>query len=173
MNFDNLYKIAKPENIKILLIGESPPAQEENFFYLAPNSDLYNFTKLTFENVFGDKIRKSTSFIKFFKSEGFFLDDLCREPINNIKDEYERETKRQHNIILLAQRIAEYNPIIIIGIMKKIKYHIAEAIRLSKIEPKYIHYLGYPTRNKTNISNYIDGLEDIIRSLIQEGILYY
>lgn len=171
MEFDNIYKNAKPEIVKVLLIGESPPIQKENFFFFAPNSDLYNFTKLAFENVYGDKIIKSTGFIKFFKSEGFFLDDLCREPINNIKDEYEREIKRQSNIILLAQRIPKYNPIVIIGIMKKIKDHIAEAIRLSKIEPKYIYYLGYPTHNKRNISNYVDGLEDIIRKLILEGII--
>jgi len=171
MEFDSIYKNARPENIKVLLIGESPPIQKENFFYFAPNSDLYNFTKLSFENVSDDKINESKSFLEFFKSEGFFLDDLCRKPINNIKDEYERETKRQSNIIFLAQRIAEYNPIVIIGIMKKIKDHIAEAIRLSKIEPKYIYCLGYPTHNKRNISNYINGLEEIIKDLIQEGIL--
>jgi len=55
--------------------------------------------------------------------------------------------------------------------MKKIKYHIVEAIRLSKIEPKHIHYLGYPTHSRRNISNYVEGLEGIIRSLLKEGVI--
>ena len=171
MEFDSVYKNAKPEIVKVLLIGESPPAQGKNFFYFAPNSDLYNFTKLAFENVHKDKLGKYKNFLDFFKLKGFFLDDLCRKPINDIKDEYERENERQYNIDNLSDRFIEYNPIVIIGIMKKIKDHIAEAIRLSKIEPKYIFYLGYPTHNKRNISNYINGLEDIIRSLIQEEII--
>ncbi|GAH05449.1 unnamed protein product, partial [marine sediment metagenome] len=61
------------------------------------------------------------------------------------------------------------NPTVVIEIMKKIQDHIAEAIRLAKIEPRYIFYLGYPTHNKRNISNYVSGLENIIRILIKEG----
>lgn len=170
MEFDNIYQNAEPKIVKILLIRESPPIQKENFFYFAPNSDLYNFTKLAFENVYGEEIKEAASFLEFFKSKGFFLDDLCRKPINDIKEESKREIERQDSIENLAGRLVEYNPIVIIGIMKKIKNHIAEAIRLSKIEPKYIFYLGYPTHNKRNISNYINGLEEIIRSLIEKVI---
>jgi len=173
MEFDSIYKNAEPKNIKVILIGESPPAQRKNFFYFSPNSDLYNFTKLAFENVYKDKIGKYKSFLDFFKSKGFFLDDLCRKPINDIKDEYKRGSERQYNIDNLSDRLIEYNLIVIIGIMKKIKDHISEAIRLAKIEPKYIFYLGYPTHNKRNISNYVNGLEDIIRKLIQEDVISY
>ena len=55
--------------------------------------------------------------------------------------------------------------------MKKIKEHIAESIRLSGIKPIHIYFLGYPTKSKKNISNYINGLENILRTLIQEGII--
>ncbi len=171
MEFDKIYKNAKPEIIKVLLIGESPPIQEKNFFYFAPNSDLYNFTKEAFENVYGDKIKESKNFLGFFKSKGFFLDDLCHEPINDIREEYKRELKRQDNIIYLAERLVKHNPMVIIGIMKKIKDHIAEALRLSKIEPRYVYYLGYPTHNKRNISNYIEGLEKILQTLILEEVI--
>lgn len=171
MEFEKFYKDSCPEIVKVLLIGESPPAEEKNFFFFAPNADLYNFTKLAFEKVYGDKINEASNFLEFFKTKGFFLDDLCREPINDIKNEYQRETKRQNNISSLAKRLSGYNPAIVIGIMKKIQYHISEAIRMSKIEPRYIFYLGYPTHNKRNISNYVNGLENILRTLIKDGII--
>ena len=37
MEFDSIYKNAKPEIVKVLLIGESPPIQKENFFYIQNN----------------------------------------------------------------------------------------------------------------------------------------
>ena len=171
MNLENIYKNSKPEIVKVALIGESPPIKEGNLFYFAPDSDLFNFTKEAFDNVYGKKIKEVKSFLSFFKSKGFYLDDLCHKPINDIKDEYKREGERRNSIDCLASRLAEYNPIVIIGIMKKIKDHITEAISLSKIEPLYIFYLGYPTHSKRNILNYINGLESIIRKLVQEGIL--
>jgi hypothetical protein len=171
MEFDNIYKDAKPDIIKVVLIGESPPAQIDNFFYFAPNSDLYNFTKISFQNIYGEKIKEYKNFLDFFKSKGFFLDDLCHKPINDIKNDYERERERQNNINILSCRLEEYNPTVIIGIMKKIKDHIAEAIKLSKTEPKYIYYLGYPTHSKKNIDNYIYGLENVLHTLIQERVI--
>ena len=68
MEFDDIYKNFKPEIVKVLLIGESPPANYKKFFFLAPNADLYNFTKLAFEKVYGDKIKESSTFLEFFKS---------------------------------------------------------------------------------------------------------
>ena len=76
----------KPAKIKILFIGESPPAGG-TFFYDG-NSNLAKYTKSAFENCFGTSISQMPEFLRFFKEQGCFLDDLCLYPINNIKDKY-------------------------------------------------------------------------------------
>ena len=101
----------QPQRIKVLLIGESPPAQAKNFFFYAPNSDLYNFTKKAFENVYKDKISEYPVFLNFFMDLGCFLDDLCEEPVNYISDknlrrkEWENSTYEFYVTMALAEKV--------------------------------------------------------------------
>jgi len=59
--------------IRVLFIGESPPAKERFFFFLAPNADLYNFTKQAFELVYKELLRNSDNFLIFLKTWDVFL----------------------------------------------------------------------------------------------------
>ena len=160
----------RPKIIKVLFIGESPPAKERFFFFLAPNADLYNFTKQAFEIAFKDCAIDPNNFLNFFKNLGCFLDDLCENPINHL-DDFTKDKKRIASISSLATRIKEYNPVVIIAIMKKIRNHITKAINISGIKPKHTFFLGYPTRKKEYIDNYIYGLSEILKSLRTEKIL--
>jgi len=63
----------KPDNIRYLLVAESMPAGG-NFFYFE-RGKLYDYTKMAFLQNF-DWPEKD--FLKFFESNGFYLDDLCQ-----------------------------------------------------------------------------------------------
>lgn len=160
----------RPKRIKLLLIGESPPAQEKNYFFYAPNSDLYNFTKKAFENVYKDKINEYSTFLNFFMDLGCFLDDLCEEPINYIKDKNLRKREWQDSVQSLKRRFIKYHPLITICIMIQIQEYVQEAIQQSVVNTKYLQ-LPFPAFNKKNINNYIAGLSEILKSLRKEKIL--
>jgi hypothetical protein len=78
----------KPKNIRFLFVGESMPAGG-TFFYFE-NSNLYKYTKEAFLQNF-DWPEKD--FLKLFKSNRFYLDDLCQEPINYLDETKKRKVK--------------------------------------------------------------------------------
>ena len=65
-NWENLRANYQPDNIRVLFIGESPPASGK-FFY-REISTLYYATKEAFNN--------PSNFLIKFQNWGFFLDDL-------------------------------------------------------------------------------------------------
>jgi len=152
----------KPENIKVLIVGESPPVQEKNFFFFAPNSDLYNFTKIAYYKAYSEKLSENLEFLNAFMESGCFLDDLCELPINNIKDKNLRIKEWDKSVNSLKNRIIDYNPIAIICIMKQIENYVSKAILLSGIKIQYFYTIGYPAFKKIAIINYIEELSKIL-----------
>jgi hypothetical protein len=69
-----------PEDVRILLIGESAPANG-TFFYKA-NSKLYDATKEAFRLAV-PKLVRGPNFLDRFMALGCYLDDLCLTPVNH------------------------------------------------------------------------------------------
>ena len=86
MDTEELRKSYKPDKVKILFVGESPPAGG-TFFYNA-NSNLYRNTKKAFEIALEKEW--SYDFLSDFKKMGCYLVDLCLIPVNKgmTKKEY-------------------------------------------------------------------------------------
>jgi hypothetical protein len=101
----------KPEKIRILFIAESPPCGG-TFFYKG-DSVLYREIKKGFESHYGS----IDNFLSWFKTNGFFLDDLVLTPVN---DKAKKERNHFHTISAndLRSRIQQYKPIEIIGLLK-------------------------------------------------------
>ena len=76
----------KPEFIRVLFIGESPP-NSGTFFYLDDpyRTFLLRYTRDAFEDVYHQKWQEPGSFLLFFRSRGCYLDDLCHKPINHLE----------------------------------------------------------------------------------------
>ena len=68
----------RPKKIKVLFVGEAPPAGE-TFFY-AGNSQMYRHLRETLQSRLGDP----QDFLQAFKDRGYFLDDLVLEPFDQI-----------------------------------------------------------------------------------------
>ena len=119
-NGENLRTKYRPDNIRVVFVGESPPASGK-FFY-RENSTLYYATKEAFDN--------PSNFLIKFQNSGFYLDDLVLFPINRI-DDMKRKAERLGHQGELAVRLMKYQPLAVVTVMKGIKSHVDTAIKLA------------------------------------------
>lgn len=108
-----------PLDLSVLIVGESPPANG-TFFYFA-DSRLFNHTRAAFASVI-PQLPEGREFLHWLRAQGWYLDDLCREPLNRLPDsirrakceEGERElvhlvtARRPKAIIVTPKRILEF-----------------------------------------------------------------
>jgi Tetrapyrrole (Corrin/Porphyrin) Methylases len=149
----------KPDNIRLLLIAESPPASGK-FFYLS--SAMTKFTSLAFEKAHGKTFNNDLDFLEYFKACGCYLDDLSHIPVNNL-DRLKREKQLGDSVDALSERIREANPSVIVICLRKIEAFVREAINKSGCSPK-VCTLPYPGHGHQK--KYIEGLAAIINQYI-------
>ncbi len=150
----------RPEIIKVLFIGESPPAGG-TFFYYA-NSNLSRFTERAFEQVYGSEIGTGKAFLEFFKSLGCYLDDLCLTPVNKL-DNRARNQLCQNSVPSYAARMKEYNPLALIAVKLSIRKQAEEAQRLAGMGHIPLWVVPFPTMG--NQPRYIKELSAVLREL--------
>lgn len=152
--------------IKVLFVGESAPAGG-TFFYCA-NSNLFRYTKEAFSKAFKIDFLDGQEFLKFFQSEGYYLDDLCLKPVNNLTKDA-RKSARNEAVYSLAKRIKVYRPDVIICVMKGIQRHVREAISVAEVELKKFYSLPFPALG--NQSRYVIELTEALLELKEKQIL--
>jgi DNA-binding transcriptional regulator YiaG len=119
-----------PPKIKVLFVGEAPPAGG-TFFY-AGNSQMYRHLRETLQSRLGDP----HDFLQAFKDRGYFLDDLVLEPFDQTPAK-ERAPILRQNIPLLAQRMTRYQPEIVITLLKRIGPYVQDAISQAGADVKH------------------------------------
>jgi len=123
----------RPQQITTLFVGESPP-HNGTFFYEG-NSRLFREMK----KVFGD----SAGFLSEFKANGFFLDDLVLDPIND-KEKAERKDHRREGVPSLAQRMKDYQPSAVVALMCAIGPMVREAMCRAGLSHLPLHVTPFP-----------------------------
>ncbi len=116
MDTERIRKSFKPDRIKLLLVGESPPASGQ-FFYV--RSLMTKYTSRAFETVFRIDFSDTTSFLKFFQNKGCYLEDLTMTPVNKMPT-VEREKTLEQGIIRLSKKLIDFDPEAIVIVLKKI-----------------------------------------------------
>lgn len=154
----------KPKNIRYLFVGESMP-DGGTFFYFQ-NSNLYSYTKQVFLQNFDWPPKE---FLNYFKSNSFYLDDLCQEPINQLAESEKRKARKAYEPSL-AERIKNYNPLIIISIPKSINKNVENAIVQSGLSVKNIS-ISFPAQgNQHKFTNELgEIIKDVIKPLFTAG----
>lgn len=161
----------KPNPIKVLFACESLPNDKDNFFYYR-HSVLFDNTLKAFQNVF-PRITQA-NFLDRFKELGFYLDDLCGEPVNHLKngvDKKKRIVLRELYEPDFAKRVELYNPQFVIITPKEISKNIINVISLAKSTAPYKE-LPFPVGSQTNANNYVDGLIGLLKELVEKGIIF-
>jgi hypothetical protein len=170
MNTDELRGRYRPDVIRVLLVGESPPAGG-TFFYAA-NSNLYRATRDAFELGVPELLRGD--FLDDFKALGCFLDDLCLMPVNNLRGSAEREQQRiderKRGQEPLANRIRDARPQAVAVVMKGIAGNVRSSVDAAGAAGLPMRAFAFPGR-PAHTASYIRELAAYLRWLRDEGIL--
>ena len=156
----------KPNKVRVLFVGESPPANG-TFFYCG-NSKLVRYTKEALEKVCGefDDIK---DFLKAFKEKGCYLVDLCDEPINNLAKP-ERNKKRKEGIKSLSRIIKKLKPKTIIVVMKAIEPCVEKALKINPVEFE-ISKNALPFPSHGHQKRYVETLASLVMKFKEDGVL--
>ena len=160
MNVEILRKSYKPDQIRLLFVGESPPASGKFFYH---KSSMTTFTSRAFEKIFDRVFSDTHSFLIFFRLSGCYLEDICLEPVDKMPPK-ERAMMLKDSIEHFSNRLKEISPEAIAIILKRIKPHVGEALRMANISCP-IYSLPFPGFGHQN--NYIKELCKILEKHLQ------
>ena len=112
----------RPDRVRILFVGESPPASGR-FFYQA-DSGLYRAVREAFVLAFPSL--KNDEFLHSFSTLGCYLVDLCGEPVDNMTWGARRHACRKGET-RLAQKIRALRPQTVVTVVRSIRANVKRA----------------------------------------------
>jgi hypothetical protein len=163
IDFEFLRESYRPAQIKILFVGESPPASGK-FFYIE-NSLLYHATKESFLQAL-PYLNQQTPFLKTFQDLGCYLEDLCETPVNHL-DNSTRARERAKSLPSFREKIKQISPKIVIVVMKQITPYVQQALDAENCQA-VLHNLPFPRRHR---QQYVSELKQLLRTLYKEGVI--
>jgi hypothetical protein len=147
----------RPKKVRILFVGESPPASGR-FFYRA-DSGLYRAIREAFVKAFPNL--READFLKSFRNLGCYLVDLCAPPVDRLSPNARRKACRAGEP-RLTKSIHSFRPEIVIVVVRS----IARNVQRSESEANWSgrHFeLPYPGRWIRHRAAFINRLVPILR----------
>jgi hypothetical protein len=165
--FEALRRKYRPQEIRVLFVAESRPFGG-TFFY-AGNSHLVRYTEHAFRRAYGFPAIGMADFLSAFMAAGCYLEDLCPEPVNQIKEHALRRAEWKRSIPHLRERIREASPVAILPIHKGsercVRQAAEEAGFLERVRP------AIPFPGMGNHPRYIAALAQVIVELREASVL--
>ncbi len=121
-NHEGLRRRFRPKKLRILFVGESPPASGR-FFYRG-DSGLYRAVREVFQAV--DPAIRDEEFLYTFQNCGCYLIDLCGDPVDQADPQTRRAACLQGEP-LLSRRIKRLQPEMIVSLVRSIRKHVDRA----------------------------------------------
>jgi hypothetical protein len=149
----------RPSNVKVLFIGESPPASGK-FFYAA-DSGLYRAMRDAFSIACPSS--KNGNFLQAFQSVGCYLVDLCPHPVDRLERTLRRDTCKA-NEDLLAREIAQQKPLAIASLLRAIEGNVARAASKAQWNGPFLR-LPYPGRWSHHREAFLRALVPVLSEL--------
>jgi hypothetical protein len=156
---EELRRQYRPYPIRVLFVGESPPARG-TFFYKG-DSALARYTKLSFERSYSLPDLAMADFLHGFKSAGCYLDDLCLDPVNRMTPPHRRAAWKKA-VEPFAHRLADDSPQIIVPILRSIESSVRQAAERAGLLDRVRGALSYP-----GMGNHWRYVADLSRLLIE------
>jgi hypothetical protein len=157
MSDDNKSEIAKerlrrsyrPTRVRVLFIGEAPPASGR-FFYQA-DSGLYLAIRSAFAEVFSDIA--DSDFLESFREMGCYLVDLCGMPVDRLPRD-QRVRARLEGEVGLAKMLKQLHPEIVITVLRSITSNVRRSQERAEWSGTHME-LPYPGRWKHHRTEFI------------------
>ncbi|MEO5926645.1 MAG: uracil-DNA glycosylase family protein [Bryobacteraceae bacterium] len=156
---ERLRRQHRPAQVRLLFIGESPPASGR-FFYRR-DSGLYRAMREAFQRV--HPALDDESFLAAFRDAGCYLVDLCPEPVDRL-DAASRRAACRAAEESLSKRIRRHRPTMIATLLRSIESNVLNAISRAQWDGQVLH-LPYPGRWTGHKSAFVRALTPVIRSL--------
>lgn len=152
----------RPERIRILLLGESPPPGR-GFFYTA-DSSLYRFTSPVLQEECGFPL-EPRAFLSRFAGPGFYLDDYSPrrsdKPAQRASDPDIRSAVER-----IASNISANAPVFVVGVLLSLEELVDETVASSNHPETPWRCLHFPhPRNEQGQRRYQSGLREVLRTV--------
>jgi len=151
-----------PARLRLLFIGESPPASGR-FFYRG-DSGLYRAMRDAFQTI--DPSIADGNFLAMFQATGCYLIDLCPEPVDPLNSKSRRAACRASEVSR-ARTIARIHPLMIATVVRSIEGNIAQAAFRADWHGPFIH-LPYPGRWSRYRDVFVETVVTKISALMQQ-----
>lgn len=150
----------RPEQIRLLFVGEAPPASGR-FFY-SGNSGLYRAMREAFKAV--DPRINDENFLDVFQASGCYLVDLCPMPVDRLNTESRRRA-RSAGERRLRERLIELRPVKIAAMLRAIADHVTNSAVSANWRGEILE-LPYPGRWSRHRAKFVKALEPSLRELL-------
>jgi len=155
---ERLRRRYRPARIRVLFIGESPPASGR-FFYRR-DSGLYRAVRDAFRTL--DPAITDDTFLEAFQHSGCYLIDACSDPVDAL-DARSRRTACVASESGLARNIRRFQPAAIVTLLKSIRDNVRRAAVRAGWHGLIVE-LPYPGRWASHRESF---LEDLVPQLEQ------
>ena len=162
---ERLRRRYRPQVIEILFVGESPPASGR-FFYQA-DSGLYRAVRDTFLRAFPRLA--DNDFLDAFRGLGFYLVDLCAEPVDALSP-VERAAARRAGEARLARTIRALRPKVIVSVVRSIGGNVERARNQAGWRGVHLD-VPYPGRWESHRLEFRRQLVPFLRKTLQVPLL--
>src|SRR5271168_4954549 len=159
-----LRKRYRPVRVKILFVGESPPASGR-FFYQA-DSGLYRAVRDVFLKA--SPAFRTGHFLESFQAHGCYLVDLCVRPVNRLNPK-ERRQACVDGEVRLSKMLREFRPKMVVTVVRSIALNVQRAQLQANWEGMHLE-LPYPGRWKHHRIAFAKVLTPILRRLFSETL---
>jgi hypothetical protein len=150
----------RPQAVKVLFVGESPPHRGTFFYDDARPSNLRRLTERVVRDVLPRRV--GLDFLSSFARLGCYLDDLSLEPTDHLADD-DRDDARRAGEGPLAIRIRRSEPKVVMGIGIGCRDSFQRAHRSSGVTAP-LEVLPFPNWPR-NVERYVEDLQVLIRHL--------
>ena len=157
---ERLRREFRPEAVRLLFIGESPPASGR-FFYRR-DSGLYRAMREVFQMI--DPSITDSTFLTVFQESGCYLFDLCPEPVDHLSATARRDACRlaEGNLSRVIDRLQSA---MIATLLRSIESNVLASIATARWRGSLLH-LPYPGQWKSHREAFVRELAPAIRPLV-------
>jgi len=154
---ERLRRSYHPAHVRILFVGESPPASGR-FFYQA-DSGLYRAIRNTFRAAL--PALPEDDFLHSFQNLGCYLVDLCGKPVDDLTPGKRKQACRDGEV-RLARTLKELQPEIVITVLRSISANVKRTQANANWKGLFVE-LPYPGRWKEHRLAFEGALKPILR----------